>query len=54
MSMDFMWWVWLLLIWFSLGSIYWLIKIDNKKKLKLLEKIEKRLAALEKMNESES
>jgi hypothetical protein len=38
----------LLLIWFNLGSIYWPIKVNDKKKLRLLERIEKRLAALEK------
>ncbi len=42
----------LLLIWWTLGSIYWLIRINDKKKLQLLEKIEKRLATLEKKNQS--
>ena len=49
---DFFGWIFPLLIWASLGSIYWLIKGDNKKKLELLKKIENRLAALEKKNES--
>ena len=40
----------LVLIWLNLGSIYWLMKINDKKKLQLLERIEKRLTGLEQKN----
>ncbi len=36
-----------LFMWASLGSMYWQNRIDQKKNLELLYKIEKRLAALE-------
>ncbi len=37
----------LLLVWASLGSVYWQIRANHKKQLDMLNKIEKRLATLE-------
>lgn len=47
MDLGFLGYVVVLLVWASLGSVYWRMRRDNEQQLERLKKIEKRLAAIE-------